>query len=117
MYWRAPTSGSTGNKYAVDKNGAIIVGHFEGAEEYNDIIAHVMDDIQTGGEAYVTQTLEDTIRVNPDIENWGVSVETARYSGGGDDEPITIEYDGQTFVISADFKSFAPELQDYQPGG
>lgn len=101
MFWRTPSDWSY--KYAVDSEGRLILGNWEGDTE-NYVLAY------NAGDGYLT--VERSNVDVPELNTWGNSPKKATLGGDND---VEITYDGQNFVMANDGSTFTPELQDYQP--
>lgn len=101
MFWRTPQGWS--DKYAVDSEGRLILGNWEGDSEDYVIV-------DQDGEGYLTKQRTD-VQI-PELNTWGNSPKKATLGGDND---VEISYDGQNFVMANDGSTFSPELQDYQP--
>ena len=102
MFWRTPNDWLF--RYAVDAEGRLILGEWEG-----DTTPYVIRLEIENGNIFTNERSYEEV---PELNTWGNSPKTAAFGGNNE---TTIDYDGQHYVIAPDGSTITPELSNYQP--
>lgn len=105
MYWRTPQDWFY--RYAVDAEGRLILGYWEGDQE-----SYVtQQEIETGN---IITNERSNVEV-PELAQWGTSDKTAVIGGESGSNLTTIDYDGQHYEFEYATPDINPEISNYEP--